>query len=59
VKNLAKRLKTHLQNGSIYFSRELFHKKLNILGAITVERYDHEFVSISVGYLSAYFLIKR
>jgi hypothetical protein len=43
VRNLAKKLKTDLQNGSIYFSGESFPQKLNILGAITVERYDHIF----------------
>jgi hypothetical protein len=45
VKNLAKRLKTHFQNGSIYLLFEPFPKKCNILGGITAERYDHGFSS--------------
>jgi hypothetical protein len=45
VKNLAKRLKTHFQNGRIYFPSRSFPQKRNILGGITVERYLHEFSS--------------
>jgi hypothetical protein len=59
VRNLGKRLKTHLQNGSIYFSRVPFPQKVNILGEIIAERYDHIFVLVSVGDIPAYFLSKR
>jgi hypothetical protein len=45
VKNLAKRLETHFQNGLIYFQHEAFPKKRNILGGIIAESYDHEFSS--------------
>jgi hypothetical protein len=45
VRNLAKRLKTHLHNGSIYFPNGSFPKKLNIFGEIIVERYDLGFSS--------------
>jgi hypothetical protein len=59
VRNHAKRLKTHFQNGSIYFPSEPFSPKCNILGEMNVERYDHRFVSVSGDYLAAYFLTKR
>jgi hypothetical protein len=36
-----------------------FPQKLNILGAITAERYGHRFISVSRGYIPAYFLSKR
>jgi hypothetical protein len=53
VKNLVKRLKTHFQNGSIYFPRGLFPPKRNIFGAMNVERYGHGFISVLGGYLAA------
>jgi hypothetical protein len=56
MRNLAKRLKTHLKNGSIYFSLKPFPQKLNILRAITIERYDHGFVSFLGVYLLFYIL---
>ena len=46
VKNIAKWLKTHFQNGPIYFLSGLFIPKCNILGGINVERYDHGFSSL-------------
>ena len=36
-----------------YFLGELFPKKINILGAIIVERYDHGFISVLGGYIPA------
>jgi hypothetical protein len=33
VRNIAKRLKTHFQNGPIYFLNGPFSKKLNIFGS--------------------------
>jgi hypothetical protein len=45
VKNLAKRLKNHFQNGPIYFHCGPFPKKRNILGGIIAEIYDHGFSS--------------
>ena len=59
VRNLAKKLKTHFQNGLIYFFRGPFPPKRNILGAMNVERYNHRFISVSWGYLVAHFLYKR
>jgi hypothetical protein len=38
VRNFSKWLKTHLQNGSIYFSRGSFPQKVNILGEITAKK---------------------
>jgi hypothetical protein len=38
-------LKTHLQNGSIYFSGVSFTQKINIFEEIIAERYDHRFSS--------------
>jgi hypothetical protein len=58
MRNREKWLKTYLHNASIYFSHKSFPQNINILGEITAKRYDHEFVSISGGYLSAYFLSK-
>jgi hypothetical protein len=46
VKNLAKWLKSHFQNGSIYCPLELFPEKCNILGGITTEMYEHGFSSL-------------
>jgi hypothetical protein len=48
VRNIAKRLKTHLQNGLIYFLGKPFPQKLNIFGDITAERYDHGFSSLKL-----------
>jgi hypothetical protein len=45
VKNIAKQLKNYFQNGLINFPRELFPQNRNILGGITVERYNHGFSS--------------
>jgi hypothetical protein len=51
MKNIAKWLKNHFQNGSIYFPFGSFPKKGNILGGITTERYDHIYILLKLQFL--------
>jgi hypothetical protein len=58
MRNVTKRLKTHLHNGSVYFSSGSFPQKVNIFGEITAKKKVFlEAVAPSLKRQSDYFLL--